>query len=565
MKKRWMSLLLVLALAISLCSVCVLATDTAEDEAQTQVTDAQTDEQADENPAEADVSTDNDVEDEQDDAREEGEAMDEANEDEQAAAETEDNHLHEVDHLDACVEASFEPLTVTGGVLESGCYYLTQDLALEQPLCVPKNGAQVTLCLNGYTLSLADGAEGCLIYVAISDAQTEGSTLTIIDCNGAQRTSNYYLDESGTLVFDDGSFAWQEAYIAAKEKNALSGGRMTGATAGAISVGDYNTLYLTDVNIIDNTGRYGAGLVIAEHAQAVLEGCVIAGNRLVGEMKDSERQIMGGGVYCAGTLELSGAATITGNHAQEAQNDLWLEQTASLSIGKDGLDEQARIGVSGTAEQQVLHGYSDDFSKNFISNDPTLCISTVQEDGLTELRLQEAVYTLRLELGDDAEQVTLEVQQGQSLRDLQLNDPEREEETFAGWFTADETQIDPEQPLHLTQDTVLYAVWTKQEEPTEDEAETLVYDPDAPLTRTQAVRLLYQMAKQLGLAEQEEQADATLPEALQALDTQTQEAFVWALEAELVTQEACEQPEALLDQQSLQTLLEAFYALPQMD
>lgn len=140
----------------------------------------------------------------------------------------------------------------------------------------------------------------------MSDKDAEPSVLTITDCNGADSSSNYYVDEDGALVFDDGSYAWQEAYIAASEKNALAGGRITGATAGAISVGDYNELYLTNVNIIDNAGRYGAGVVVAEHASAVLDSCVIAGNRLTGEMKTSEKQILGGGVYCAGTLELSG-------------------------------------------------------------------------------------------------------------------------------------------------------------------------------------------------------------------------------------------------------------------
>lgn len=119
------------------------------------------------------------------------------------------------------------PLTVTGGKLESGCYYLTDDLALEEPLCVPKNGAQVTLCLNGHTLRLADGAEGCIIFVAVSDKDAEPSVLTITDCNGADSSSNYYVDEDGALVFDDGSYVWQEAYIAASEKNALAGGRIT--------------------------------------------------------------------------------------------------------------------------------------------------------------------------------------------------------------------------------------------------------------------------------------------------------------------------------------------------
>lgn len=84
----------------------------------------------------------------------------------------------------------------------------------------------------------------------MSDKDAEPSVLTITDCNGADSSSNYYVDEDGALVFDDGSYAWQEAYIAASEKNALAGGRITGATAGAISVGDYNELYLTNVNIM---------------------------------------------------------------------------------------------------------------------------------------------------------------------------------------------------------------------------------------------------------------------------------------------------------------------------
>ena len=251
-------------------------------------------------------------------------------------------HIHAVNREDACEEPAFEPLTVRGGQLESGCYYLTEDWTLDEPLCVAKNGVQVTLCLNGYSLSLADGAEGCIIYLAVSDEGAEPSVLTITDCNGAGTSSNYYVGEAGELIFDDGSFAWQEAYIAANEKNALAGGRITGATAGAISVGDYNQLYLSGVNIIDNEGRYGAGVVIAAHAKAVIDSCVIAGNRLTGEMKASERQILGGGVYCAGELELCGTTNLTGNRAQDAQNNLWLDETGTVTIGTLGLDKQAR-------------------------------------------------------------------------------------------------------------------------------------------------------------------------------------------------------------------------------
>ena len=286
MQKRWISLLLVLALVLAVWSVCAVAADAQKaDEAAGEEAAA---EPAAEEPAEEDTPAE--------EPAAPAEEADTASEAEEAPAEDgEQNHIHAANREDSCEEPSFAPLTATGGKLESGCYYLTDDLALEEPLCVPKNGAQVTLCLNGHTLRLADGAEGCIIFVAVSDKDAEPSVLTITDCNGADSSSNYYVDEDGALVFDDGSYAWQEAYIAASEKNALAGGRITGATAGAISVGDYNELYLTNVNIIDNAGRYGAG--VAEHASAVLDSCVIAGNRLTGEMKASEKQILGGGVY----------------------------------------------------------------------------------------------------------------------------------------------------------------------------------------------------------------------------------------------------------------------------
>ena len=527
MKKRWISLLLVLALVLAVWSVCAVAADA-------QKADEAVEETAAAEPA-AEESTEEEPTEEEAPAEASSAAAEDTEADAEAPAEDgEQNHIHAVNREDGCEEPSFVPLTVTGGKLESGCYYLTDDLALEEPLCVPKNGAQVTLCLNGHTLSLADGVEGCIIFLAVSDEDAEPSVLTITDCNGADSSSNYYIDETGALVFDDGSYAWQEAYIAASEKNALAGGRITGATAGAISVGDYNELYLTSVNIIDNAGRYGAGVVVAEHASAVLDSCVIAGNRLTGEMKTSEKQILGGGVYCAGTLELSGTTSITGNRAQDAQNNLWLDENAEVKIGNLGLDKQAKIGVSGAAEQTILTGYADDFSENFTSDDLTLTVSAVRENGFTDLKLQEAVYALTLELGEDSEPVTLEAEQGKSLRELNVEAPERENMQFDGWYTEDGGQVDAEEPLHLTGDTTLFARWT-QDEPQSGEAALLTYDPDAPITKQEAAKTLYQMARQLGLdTEAGQDVDLTQFEDADEISEDAADAVRWAYAADLL-------------------------------
>ena len=530
MKKRWISLLLVLALVLAVWSVCAVAADAQKaDETAEETTAA---EPAAEEPAAEEVPAEGTPAEEPAAAAEDTEAADA----EAPADDGEPNHIHAVNREDSCEEPSFLPLTVTGGKLESGCYYLTDDLALEEPLCVPKNGAQVTLCLNGHTLSLADGVEGCIIFVAVSDEGAEPSVLTITDCNGADSSSNYYIDETGALVFDDGSYAWQEAYIAANEKNALAGGRITGATAGAISVGDHNELYLADVNIIDNAGRYGAGVVVAEHASAVLDSCIIAGNRLTGEMKASEKQILGGGVYCAGTLELSGTTIITGNRAQDAQDNLWLDENAKVKIGDLGLDKQARIGVSGAAEQTILTGYADDFSENFTSDDLTLTIAAARKNGFTELSLQEAVYTLTLDTGEDSEPVTLEAEQGKSLHEMNVQDPERENMTFDGWYTEDGEQIDAEAPLYLTGDTTLSARWT-QAEPQSAEAALLSYDPDAPITKQEAAKMLYQMARQLGVdTEAGREVELTQFEDADEIEEDAADAVRWAYAADLLTE-----------------------------
>ena len=533
-KQRWLSLVLILALVVGLCSVCAAAADdqTAEQPAQEA---ADTVAEAEAAPADgtqpdaaaAEANTETAEQPEQDAAAETDAAAEEAPAD--------GTHIHAVNREDACEEPAFEPLTVRGGQLESGCYYLTEDWTLDEPLCVAKNGVQVTLCLNGYSLSLADGAEGCIIYLAVSDEGADPSVLTITDCNGAGTSSNYYVGEAGELIFDDGSFAWQEAYIAANEKNALAGGRITGATAGAISVGDYNQLYLSGVNIIDNEGRYGAGVVIAAHAKAVIDSCVIAGNRLTGEMKASERQILGGGVYCAGELELCGTTNLTGNRAQDAQNNLWLDETAALKIGGLGLDKQAQIGISGTAGKSILTGYADDFSGNFTSDDRTMTVSTVRENGFTDLTLQEAVYTLTLDLGENDEPVALEAEQGKSLHEMNVQAPERQDAAFDGWYTEEGEQIDVQAPLHLTGDTTIYAHWTQADLQSEDTI--LTYDPDAPITKQEAAKTLYQMARQLGLDTEEGQdVDLGQFEDADEISEDAADAVRWAYAVDLLTE-----------------------------
>lgn len=558
MKKRWLSLLLVLALVLAASSVCAVAAnaDTAEDVTDDTAQTAENPDTADAADTEAEAAADPQDAEAETDTEETAETDD--TQDAEDEPEADGGHVHAVNGEDACEIADFAPLDVTGGALESGCYYLTQDTQLDEPLRVGKNGENVTLCLNGYTLSLAEGVEGCVIYVAVSDKDAEPSALTITDCNGADSSCNYYIDADGSLVFDDESYAWQEAYIAAQEKNALTGGRITGATAGAVSVGDYNKLYLHNVNIIDNAGRYGAGVVIAQNAAAVMDSCIVAGNRVTGELTEAERQIAGG-VYCAGTLELAGTTNITGNRAGDAQSNLWLDETGSLTISKRGLDKDARISVTNEAGETILSGYSDDFSENFTSDDKTRAVAATQENGFTDLSLQDAVYTLTLKL-DDEESVTLEAEQGKSLTAQNVHDPEREGCTFEGWYTADDAPVDTDAPLHLTADTTFHAVWTKTDA---DDAAALQFDPEKPLTREEAAKTLYQMATQLGLDTSGKDAvDLAEFDDADEISPDAADAVRWAYAADLLTEKDGRiRAQDTLSEKELTRMLEDFLSM----
>ena len=124
-KQRWLSLVLILALVVGLCSVCAAAADdqTAEQPAQEA---ADTVAEAEAAPADgtqpdaaaAEANTETAEQPEQDAAAETDAAAEEAPAD--------GTHIHAVNREDACEEPAFEPLTVRGGQLESGCYYLTE-------------------------------------------------------------------------------------------------------------------------------------------------------------------------------------------------------------------------------------------------------------------------------------------------------------------------------------------------------------------------------------------------------------------------------------------------------
>ena len=108
--------------------------------------------------------------------------------------------------------------------------------------------------------------------------------------------------------------------------------------------------------------------------------------------------------------------------------------------------------------------------------------------------------------------------------------------TFDGWYTEEGDCVDAEAPLHLTGDTTLSARWT-QAEPQSAEAALLTYDPDAPITKQEAAKTLYQMARQLGLdTEAGQEVDLTQFEDADEIGVDAADAVRWAYAADLLTE-----------------------------
>ena len=164
-----------------------------------------------------------------------------------------------------------------------------------------------------------------------------------------------------------------------------------------------------------------------------------------------------------------------------------------------------------------------------------MTVSTVRENGFTDLTLQEAVYTLTLDLGEDDEPVALEAEQGRSLHEMNVQAPERQDAAFDGWYTEEGEQIDVQAPLHLTGDTTIYAHWTQADLQSEDTI--LTYDPDAPITKQEAAKTLYQMARQLGLDTEEGQdVDLGQFEDADEISEDAADAVRWAYAVDLLTE-----------------------------
>ena len=208
------------------------------------------------------------------------------------------------------------------GIDKAGNYYLTDNVTLtENEAWKPADG--VVLCLNGYSITGADGQDVITV--------NNGVTFTLTDCHTGNEVGQitHKTDASGCGVYVQyGTFN-------------MYGGNITGNTvggSGGVCATNSSTFNMYGGSITGNSASQGGGVYAASTFN--MHGGTISDN--------SASQ--GGGVFVSTQhFTVSGNAKITNNtdNGGSEKNNVYLNYSGtSIQIGTEGLQSGAKIGVT---------------------------------------------------------------------------------------------------------------------------------------------------------------------------------------------------------------------------
>ena len=423
MKKRVLSLLMAIAICLSMLPSAALAeipgTGTNEVQTEQQITDEQNpDEQKPEEQIPEEQKPEEQIPEEQipEEQKPEEQKPDEQNPDKQnpdeqkpakaprkaAAAET-----HTGDHGEYTLPEGATWQGVDSLPSDSGYYYLTQDVTIDSTWS-PADGT--VLCLNGYGISL--NGNGPVIEVQ------PGVTFTLCDCNGSQnqyihgithasssngrgagvlvgqsattedtaRTNTAVFNMYGGAIYNN--YPWEAGGENAASASGvligggtfnMYGGKITGngrtdeeSLGGGVFVANQGSFLMSGGEISGNHATEGGGVFVGGsygyHDFSASAGgtFTMSGGKITGNSGT------GGGVYVSnkGTFTVSGNVNITGNKAgDKTSNNVYLGEYKGQSntiIVNGTLDSTASIGVSvETANQVVAENISAENAEHF--------------------------------------------------------------------------------------------------------------------------------------------------------------------------------------------------------
>lgn len=374
-----------------------------------------------------------------------------------------------------------KPLTAIGGALGAGNYYLKHSVTATDNITI---SGEVNLCLNGRTLDL----NGHHFIV------NSGGSLTICDCGSGGTITGGQAEQGGAvLVNSGGSLTLHSGSITGNTASGGTGpgtgyGNRMGGGAVCVNGGSFtmtggsienNAANVTEKNdggggVLLNSGSFtmsggsitgnsvsgpdnstGGGVHVNSGAFTMTNGVisnnsapngggvtVFMGNSPAsssftlsdGSITDNSATKIGGGVYVASSsFTLSGAPTITGNMKNGSANNVYLNNSAVITIAGQ-LTGSNTIGVTMDTPGVFTSGGGAAYKENFTSEDSEY---EVQISG-NELCLSSG-YTVRFDLGDatGTAPTSQKVQNGGTAT-RPTTDPTWEGHTFAGWYNGNE-------------------------------------------------------------------------------------------------------------------------------
>lgn len=383
MKKRVLSLLMAIAICLSMLPSAALAeipgTGTNEGQTEQQITDEQKPEEQ---------IPDEQIPDEQKPAKASRKA---------AAAET-----HTGDHGGYTLPEGKTWQGVSSLPSDSGYYYLTQNVTIGS-IWKPADGT--VLCLNGYGISL--NGNGPVIEVQ------PDVTFTLCDCNGngggithggngkgagvlvGQSATTEDTAGKNTAVFNMyGGAIYNNYPWPASGENAASasgvligggtfnmyGGKITenkltddGGLGGGVFVANQGSFYMSGGEISDNHAKEGGGVFVGglygHHDLYAYSG----GTFTMSGGMITDNSGTGGGVYVSTgsntSFTVSGSAQITGNTSSNVYLEEHNGESNTIKVDET-LDSTASIGVTtAKAGQTVAMDISEENAQHFTSDD----------------------------------------------------------------------------------------------------------------------------------------------------------------------------------------------------
>ena len=267
---------------------------------------------------------------------------------------------------------------------EEKSFYLSGSYSTIYTELLLSQGKNLTLCLNGKTLSATNSATS-FDQIRV----TGGASLTIDDCTETGTAKGTVVSsgvggiayvQNGTITILNGKFTGGTAKtgggaIVVDEGGELnifggeiSGNTVTSGNGGAIYIKDGGTVTITDGKITDNhvTNGNGGAIYVEKGGTLNLYGGTITGNTASG---------LGGGIYveAGGTLKIQGNPVVTGNTAGGQTSNVYVrvDSTSPLLTISGAMTSGAQLGISTDASYPaLLAGTQQDHSAYFTPDAP---------------------------------------------------------------------------------------------------------------------------------------------------------------------------------------------------